>query len=207
LVLAPFTPFLAEELFLKLTGGELGESVHLLDWPKVGAVNEAVLSEMAEVRELINIGLSQRAANSLKVRQPLASAKLLSSTELSQELESIVLEELNVKSTSVEARKDRKPLAVELDLNVTPELKREGMMREVIRNVQSARKAAGLQVDDRIHLCLQTDSKELQQAIEEHADTITSETLATGLVDAPQGQFSQTAKVEGQELSVSLSKA
>ena len=36
LVMAPFTPFLAEELFLKLTGGELGESVHLLDWPKPG---------------------------------------------------------------------------------------------------------------------------------------------------------------------------
>ena len=79
-------------------------------------------------------------------------------------------------------------------------------MREVVRNVQQARKAAGLQVDDRIVLCLVTEAKELGQAIEEYAGQITSETLATGLVDAAQGQYATEATVEGQALQISLSK-
>lgn len=207
LVMAPFTPFLAEELFLKLTGGELGESVHLLDWPKPGEINDTSLHEMAEVRELINIGLSQRAANALKVRQPLASVRLLSSIDISGEMESIILEELNVKSLSIEAEKGRKQLAAELDTDVTPDLKREGMVREVIRNVQQARKAAGLQVDDRISLQLASEAAELSQAIQEHKQTILDETLAVGLVDVAQDQFATSAKVEGEELNISLSKA
>jgi hypothetical protein len=73
--------------------------------------------------------------------------------------------------------------------------------------VQQARKAAGLQVDDRIVLCLTTGASELRQAIEEYAAQIASETLSTGLVDAVQGQYAASAKIEGQELEISLSKA
>src|SRR6185437_13378344 len=68
MVLAPFVPFLAEELYQKLTGGE---SVHLLDWPKAGRVDDLALERMAYVRNVINEGLSQRAAGGIKVRQPL----------------------------------------------------------------------------------------------------------------------------------------
>src|SRR5439155_11081027 len=68
LVLAPFTPFMAEELFRSLTGRE---SVHLCDWPGDGQVNGLILKEMAEVRELITQGLAQRAEAGIKVRQPL----------------------------------------------------------------------------------------------------------------------------------------
>jgi isoleucyl-tRNA synthetase len=209
LIMAPFTPFLAEELFLKLTGGELGESVHLLDWPKVGTVNEASLSDMAEVRELINIGLSHRAAQGLKVRQPLKGAKLLSSIDLSAELQSIVSEELNLKSCSVVAEKGRKVIAVELDTDLTPELRAEGQMREVIRFVQSARKKAGLNVDDRIELSLSTNAQELTEAIGAHTDTIKAETLARGLEIAQNAnhKHQETVKIDGAELRIGLQKA
>jgi isoleucyl-tRNA synthetase len=213
LVIAPFTPFLAEELFLKLTGGELGESVHLLDWPKAGTVDEATLSNMKTLREVINQGLSQRAEAKIKARQPLAGVSLSGQAlEFLQHgnpqaefYNQILSEELNVKH--VELKVSDEPVTARIDTNLTDELKREGMMREVVRNVQQARKAAGLEVDDRIHLCLQTDSKELARAIEEHQDTIMAETLSLGLVDAPQGQFITETKVEEQVLRLSLSKA
>jgi isoleucyl-tRNA synthetase len=213
LVVAPFTPFLAEELFLKLTGGELGESVHLMDWPKAGAVDEATLSNMKTLREAINQGLSQRAEAKIKVRQPLARVNLkgkgleflASDAPQAAFYTQILTDELNVKQVELEVSEVQ--VEARIDTALTDELKREGMMREVVRNVQQARKAAGLEVDDRIHLCLQSDSKELTRAIEEHQDTIMAETLSLGLVDAPQDQFITETQVEGQVLRLSLSKA
>ena len=70
-ILAPFTPFLAEELYHNLTGDD--ESIHLKDWLPAGEIDEQIVAEMAEVREYINEGLSLRAKAGLKVRQPLAS--------------------------------------------------------------------------------------------------------------------------------------
>lgn len=210
LVMAPFTPFLAEELFLKLTGGELGESVHLLDWPTPGEVNEAVLADMAKTRRVVEQGLGLRmlrdeTQESVKVRQPLSSLDY-TGRKLADYYEEIIAEEVNVKQvTNSDVEAD--PFVVSVDKTLTPELKREGMMREIIRNVQQARKTAGLQVDDRIVLCLTTEAADLKQAIEEYGTLIANETLATGLVDVPQDQYATSAKVEGEELQISLSKA
>jgi isoleucyl-tRNA synthetase len=209
LVMAPFTPFLAEELFLKLTGGELGESVHLLDWPKPGEVNETVLEKMNFVREVINEGLSERAASRLKVRQPLQRVVVTSETGLAESLDEtyleIVREELNVKEVMLDKGNAKR---VTLDTTLTPELLREGMMREIVRNVQQARKEAGLQVDDRIHLGLSTDVTELAQAIAEHEQTIAEETLAKSIDKKAAGQAYETSvKVEGHQLQIQVAKA
>ncbi len=222
MIMAPFTPFLAEELYQKLTGGE---SVHLLDWPESGQVNELVIGRMKVIRHLITVGLSLRAEQGIKVRQPLASVLLKGDyTDFSPELLEIVRDELNVKEVTVSSTKDRvdhsksvleniqagvldEYYRIKLDTKLTPELKREGMMREVVRNVQSARKAAGLNVDDRIALSLSTEDKELTKAIEEHAETIKQETLAKTLATKAEHNHTQTVKVEGAELTVSLEKA
>jgi len=214
-ILAPFTPFLADELFLKLTGGELGESVHLLDWPGAGESNKAVLDNMAVVREAINLGLSKRAVARLKVRQPLANVSLTGEgleflehdAPQAEFYASIILEELNVKQISLQPAKQA--LSVALDTEITEELRREGMMREVIRNVQQARKDAGLQVDDRIKLNLFSEDSELAEAIREHAETIQAETLATSLDQSDatvEAGYTTTAKVEGTSLAIALSK-
>ncbi len=202
-VMAPFTPFLAEELYQKLTGGE---SVHLRDWPKAGHVNELIVERMAFVREVINEGLSQRAAHGLKVRQPLRSISVAGLDERlgedSSELSPVILEELNVKEVR---RYDGE--GVVLETEVTPELKREGMMREVVRNVQNARKQAGLNVDDRIELSLSTTDEELHQAIREHHETIAAETLATSLEFDHTLAFEVSCAVDAAPLTVSLQKA
>jgi len=194
-VIAPFTPFLAEELYQKLTGGE---SVHLLDWPKAGRVNELVVQDMETVREYVNLGLSIRAKERTKVRQPLASVTIPSFGEF-VDFEDILTEELNVKEV-------KKGSELSLDLAITPELKREGLMREVIRHVQNARKNAGLNVDDHILLGLTTADVDLAKAINEYSDVIAAETLADKADDG-QYEHASTVKVEGVELQLSLQKA
>ena len=200
-ILAPFVPFLAEELFLKLTGGEMGESVHLLYWPEVGAIDETVLQEMADVREVINQGLSYRAANRLKVRQPLSSVSVPEQL-YHQAYDDIVTEELNVKSVA-----EAKASEVTLDTEVTPELKREGLMRELVRQVQAARKNAGLNVDDRIVLAITSEDDEVRRMLEEHAETIKAETLATGLNESTPEQYTISLEVDGFSVGIALAKA
>ncbi len=210
-ILAPFTPFLAEELYHNLTGDD--ESIHLKDWLAAGEINRAILRDMNALRAAVNDGLSKRAAEGIKVRQPLASAKLVStisentSDEVRRFLVDIARDELNVKSVEIttgselEAAESSAQPSVVYDFVITPELKREGLVREVIRHVQSARKKADLQVDDRIMLQLTTDNEQLRQAINEHAEVIAAETLATfGQGDA----YSTTATIEGAELQITL---
>ncbi len=195
-VLAPFTPFLAEELYQKLTGGE---SVHLLDWPETGHINELVVQDMAIVREYVNQGLSIRAKEGIKVRQPLGSVTVPTLGKFVN-FEDILKDELNVKQVL------KGEFA--LDLEITPALKHEGLAREVIRHVQNARKQAGLNVDDRIQLSLKTESDELQRAIYEHKNTIMLETLARNeLQPATEPMYETTVKIEGNELTISIAKA
>jgi isoleucyl-tRNA synthetase len=199
-VLAPFTPFLAEELYHKLTGDE--ESIHLKDWMSAGHIDEQIVEQMERLRDVINQGLSLRAKHGIKVRQPLASIRVPKDA-LSGHLQAseVIFDELNVKAVHANINDE-----VELDTEITPELKREGLMREVIRHVQSARKVAGLNVDDRIRLSLSSTDDELMTAINEHEDAIMAETLATEMLEQDLA-FSQTVNVDGVELVVSLEKA
>lgn len=194
-MLAPITPFLAEELYRKLTGDT--ESVHLKDWIVGGSVNQAVMDEMETVRDYVNQGLSLRAKAKLKVRQPLASVTVPALGK-SIEFEPILLDELNVKAVKIGE-------TVSIDEVLTDELKREGLMREVVRHVQAARKQAGLNVDDHIRLSLQSADEVLNEAIAEHQSIITAETLAD-VLEASTYAYEVVVQVEGSELTVSLEK-
>ena len=210
-ILAPFTPFLAEELYHNLTGD--AESIHLKDWLPAGEVNRAMLRDMNALRAAVNDGLSKRAAEGIKVRQPLASAKLVSTIsqntpeEVAQFLVDIARDELNVKSveavtgSELDIPEVSTQPSVVYDLNITPELKREGLMREIVRHVQSARKKAGLQVDDRIILQLTTNDDQLRQAINEHRATIAAETLASF---GESNSNRSKATIEGAEFDIAL---
>ena len=212
-MLAPFTPFLAEELHHNLTGDN--ESIHLKDWLPAGEIDNSMLRDMNALRTAVNDGLSKRASEGIKVRQPLASVKLVNTisqdtpAEVAQFLIDIAKDELNVKSVEIvtDSESESAQPSVVYDLTITPELKREGLMREIVRHVQSARKQAGLQIDDRIVLSISSDDSEISQAVDVFADVIKSETLAVELNSAASESEKYDAKIEGKLVEISLKKA
>lgn len=212
-MLAPFTPFLAEELYHNLTGDN--ESIHLKDWLPAGEIDSSMLRDMNALRTAVNDGLSKRASEGIKVRQPLASVKLINTisqdtpAEVAQFLIDIAKDELNVKSVEIVTDSESESVqpSVVYDLTITPELKREGLMREIVRHVQSARKQAGLQIDDRIVLSISSDDSEISQAVDAFADVIKSETLAVELNSAADESEKYDAKIEGKLVEISLKKA
>ena len=199
-LLAPWSPFVADKLWRELTAGmDVPVSVHLSDWPKaeVSSDQSILIGEMQGVRLIVSDSLAQRADAGIKVRQPLGL--LETPIEFSTDLMSIIAEEVNVKKIVKGAK-------LKLDLTITPELRREGMMRDVVRLVQAFRKQSGLAVEDRIELALRTDDAELAQAIKEHARTIAAETLASGILEQLETEHTMTAKLGDAVLTIALKK-
>lgn len=197
LILAPFVPFLSEELWSKMVGDG---SVHLKDWPEAGEIDEKILAEMAEIRGYVNEALALRAKNGVKIRQPLASVTVSKNGE-TFDFAPILMEELNVKEVKFGGEK------IAFDFELTDKLRAEGLSREIIRHIQASRKKAGLNVDDRILLNIQTDSDELKTAYNKFVQEICRETLAKEGEQNENYDFSQSVKIEGFEMEISLKKA
>jgi isoleucyl-tRNA synthetase len=192
--MAPFTPFLAEELWQNMMGGE---SVHLMDWPAAGKIDEVAIAKMADCRAIITEGLALRMDRNdeygqIKVRQPLSSLTY-GGEKLDEFYEQIIMEEINVKQVTHGTE-------VKLNKVLTPELKEEGFVRELIRFVQSARKNAGLNVDDRIKLFVSCDVPEA------YVETLKNEVLAVELGNDNYA-YDEVVKIDGENVTISLEKA
>jgi isoleucyl-tRNA synthetase len=94
--------------------------------------------------------------------------------------------------------------AVALNLELTEELRREGLAREVVHAVQNARKTAGLEVEDRIELTLGGDG-ELLAAARDFEDYVANEVLA--VVVRYDGDAGEAATIEGRRLGIALQRA
>jgi len=177
-LMAPFAPFIAEDVYIRMHG-EL-ESVHLDVWPVVdeSLIDETVLSNMQLARQVVTKALEQRAETKMSVRQPLASMVVTVPTgELSEEYQEVIKDEVNIKLISIE----KGELAVTLDTELTPELRREGLARDIIRKTNSLRKKAELTIDDRIELYVEATNEQVAKTLEEHRQTILAGTLASDL--------------------------
>ncbi|MBR2586768.1 isoleucine--tRNA ligase [Candidatus Saccharibacteria bacterium] len=195
-IMAPFTPFLSEELYQNMTGA--GNSIHLLDYPEAGTIDREVISLMSRTREIINEGLMLRMRKSdeeaqIKIRQPLASFTY-AGDRLTEFYETIIKDELNVKTV-------KNGPVTKLDKTLTKGLKDEGFARELIRLVQSARKKAGLQVDDRIKLSTSFDVPE------DFLDLVKQETLALEYSKDNNFEYDEIVKIDGVQGAISLEKA
>ena len=195
LILAPFVPFLAEELWQNMMGGE---SVHLQNWPKAGVIDEGVIKKMADCRKIITDGLALRMARDdgfgqIKVRQPLAKLTY-GGAKLDEFYEQIIAEEVNVKKVAHGKE-------LELDKKLTDGLRAEGFVRELIRFVQSARKKAGLNVDDRIKLSVSVEVPK------EHLEMLKNEVLATEFSQNGNYEYDEIVKIDGENVTLSLEKA
>ncbi|QQS61470.1 MAG: isoleucine--tRNA ligase [Candidatus Moraniibacteriota bacterium] len=146
-VMSPFTPFIAEEIYKNLANEE---SVHLVDFPVADEkLIDAELNEkMDNTRKIITEALQLRAKNGIKVRQPL-SELIITNYEMQEDFIEIMKEEVNVKNVVIKSGPENK---VELNIEITEELKMEGNAREIIRVIQEMRKEAGYEVDNRIRV-------------------------------------------------------
>lgn len=162
-IMAPFAPFATEDIWQKLKNAEDEESVHLADWPLYlleSKKENEILDKMSAIRDLVTEGLSLRQKNNLKVRQPLKSVTI-KLFNLEKEYLEILKDELNVKDVLVDEKINE---AILLDIEITPELKKEGDYREFLRGVQDLRKKEGLLPSDLVTFVIDT-SKEGQDLV------------------------------------------
>ena len=194
-LMAPFVPFMAESMYRNLSRGS---SVHLSDFPEAMPWHDPeVETSMARARQAVEAGLAARDAVRIKVRQPLASIAL-PGEPLPEDVAAIVREELNVKSITFGAPE------VSLDSEITEELRLEGLAREVVRAIQDRRKKMGLNVEDRIHTCIEADGL-LVRAVDKHADYIKNETLSITIEHGKgDGCEGEQMMLEGEQIWIGL---
>ena len=181
LVMAPVTPFYAEYLWQAVRNEDEAESVHLAKWPAEKEVDEEILADMEETRNLVTAALEARVKSGIKVRQPIAS---VSGPTLSTDLTEVVLDELNAK----EYRVFDGPVSI--DTTLTPELVAEGAVRELMRAVQGKRKQMKLEPQNEIIITIETN---------EAGENIVNnfKQLLTSTVGAEEIDFAET---EGEEV-------
>ncbi len=225
-LLAPFTPFLAEHIWLRVRGQGDSQSVHLSDWPRAGARNQnsnsknqkdgQLLEAMAAVRAIAAEALRQRAEAKIKIRQPLQKFKVQSFDKLriypepsrgakfnTPELLELLKDEVNVKEVVVDSKLK---VAVELDTHITEALREEGIVRELIRNIQDLRRDAGCKPQDRVLVWVSASgpqSAKTDQFVERWRATIEKE---SGLKDLMIGRDDKHAFAAERELELGGAK-
>jgi len=168
-VMAPFAPFTAEDIWLKLKTDSDKESVHLENWPtkpfKLFTFSKfdnqlKILEKMETVRVIITKGLELRQKAGMKIRQPLKSFSF-EAIDL-DEYHNIIKDELNVKEI-IHGE-------LMLDINITPALKAEGEYREFMRELQDQRKKLGLNPCDKMSMSIEAIYKKykIMPSLQEH---------------------------------------
>lgn len=144
-IMAPVMPFIAERVYQQIGGN--CESVHLDSWPEGGNIDQALLSDMKDVRDMVSLGLMKRTESKINVKQPLLSVTFKKSVD--KKYFDLICDELNVKEVIIDQSQESE---VVLDITITEELQQEGDVRKLIRVVQDLRKEKGLQPADEITL-------------------------------------------------------
>ena len=203
-LMAPFTPFLAEELYQNLVCSvfpEAPDSVHLADFPIADeTLIDGKLSEVTRLAmKVSNQGRAARAQAGIKVRQPLAAASttLIRTQSDLDRVKLQIMEELNVKDIIIRETPDEiaakaaqglYEVKVEaagstgIAIDIPPELAAEGMAREVVHRLQTMRRSAGFNIADHITTFYEGDTY-IRQVMEDWADYIRQETLSRQLAE------------------------
>jgi isoleucyl-tRNA synthetase len=216
-VIAPFMPFIAEQVWQKVTGNDFkdeNKSVHLELWPEHESMrtqehknirtwehgNMDIINDMEKVRKIVELGLSKRDEASIKVRQPLSQLRI-KNYGLKEEYIDLVKDELNIKEAiSEEGDGD---ISVELDTEISPELELEGIKREIVRSINVIRKEKELSIGDRVLIYYQSPSEKNNKAIEDYKDEIIKETLADDIL---KGETEKDLKINGEPFSLGVKK-
>jgi isoleucyl-tRNA synthetase len=211
-IMAPFMPFISEDLWQKISGYNFSDSeksVHLEAWPSFTENDneEEKMEAMSEVRKIVELGLSERDNAGIKVRQILNKAIVLAKDLKivnQKDYLDLIIEEVNVKS--VEVKEGAEELKVEIDTEITPELKLEGGKRELIRFINLMRKDLNLSIGDLAITLIESDGVFVKNIIETFFEDIKKETLSSdlkmGLIEGD--LIIKEFKIDGEIVKISL---
>ncbi len=207
--IAPFMPFVAENLWQKLSAYDFKDknaSVHLETWPQaLGIQGNEVLENMSLARRIVEVGLAKRDEAGIKIRQMLAKATVKVVTDLTEDYQSLIKDELNIQFLEFAGKAEN--LEVELDTEITSELKMEGLKRELIRSINMLRKEAGLSLGDMVVVNIVSQSAEISETIKKLGADISKETLSKSLtlVDSlSEANHAKEIKIDGEIVIISL---
>jgi isoleucyl-tRNA synthetase len=226
-LLAPLTPFVAEELYQNLVkpfDKDAPESIHLTDYPQadLSLVDEKLSTAVNLVVKITSLGRAARAKSNLKVRQPLAKVLVKVRTEAEraslEQMATQVLDELNVKELSVveSLPVEKHPdwpvveeggLMVMVDTDISQELADEGLARELVHRLQTMRKQAGFDIADYIETYYE-GGPSVQRVMEKFAHYVKQETLSRKLVEGkpPEGAYSKSQVIDGNKVNLAVRK-
>ncbi len=170
-VLAPIIPFLTEDIYKNLTGVD---SVHLTNWPKsdVTKIDKKLEDNMQFAMNLASEIHAFRKSANLKVRIPFKSLNYEAPDELDSAVVQIVLDETNVQRLTFAGQS--KIIKITGDTSIKNQDLAAGQAREIIRNIQIARKDAGCDLAEKITVKLSDWPKEFESEIKK-------QTLASSL--------------------------
>jgi isoleucyl-tRNA synthetase len=203
-ILAPFLPFLSEFVYQKIQNLNFKSpiSVHLEKWPKVNEnlIDKKLERKMEKVREIVSLALAERQKAKIKVRQPLNELQIKNYwLKKEPELLELIKDEVNVKKISFGKE-------FKLDTKITPELREEGVIREIIRHIQEMRKETGLKPKDKIFVGY-SGSEEVLRILERNKESILKEARILDL-KKKEGKFDleRKVKVDDEEIILAIKR-
>ncbi|MFA5124924.1 MAG: class I tRNA ligase family protein [Patescibacteria group bacterium] len=214
-IMAPFTPFVAEYVYKQIGGDK--ESVHLETWPQIAeefygskeaaAFSDKLKEQMSLAATIEEMGLSARAEAKIKIRQPLSKATVfglsLAEEEYKGQLMDLIKNKLNIKNLEFAGGTEIK---LELDTDLTDELKTEGAWRELVRTINTLRKDAGLTIKERIKLSWQSEGSIVKRvfAAGDLAEELKKATLAQELIEADSD--AKAVNINGEKVKIKIEK-
>ena len=185
-LLAPFIPFITEEIYRKLIEKkkESFDSVHLCSWPRSYKrfLNPQLEKIMSQTRELVRLALNIRTESRIKVRQPLARLKIKRFPKYSeinqQDFLNLIRDEVNVKEVVID-RKIKE--ALWLDTKITSQLWQEGVNRELVRQIQDMRRQLDYKPNKKVILYFQSSDK-ISKIIDKYRDNFKQAAKLSSLI-------------------------
>ncbi len=222
-IFAPIVPFIADYIYQELRKGAPTvltlESVHLELYPEVNALTtaeEKALTTMEFTREVASLGQNIRVEKALALKQPLQKVMYQADKKLEQEYLDLIAEELNVQSVEMVevmpesttiVTKSEKDVTIGLETEITPELAEMGLLREISRAVQAARKNANLAIGQRAKLEVYSEEKKLNEMINKYQEKLATTTFLSEvsiLATSPEGAGFTTVEVGAEKTPLQL---
>jgi isoleucyl-tRNA synthetase len=230
-LLAPFTPFVAEEMYRNLVvsvAKDTPESVHLTDFPVAdeSKIDRDLSEDVRLAMKISSLNRANRAKKGIKVRQPLSESYVINSPQMKRALENeaikqSVLDEINVKYIKLATTDELAAMATNPDYvvddvsvastalytKISPELLAEGLAREIVHRLQTMRRTAGFEIADYITTFYQGDEY-IRQVMTDFADYLKQETLSRQLREGSpaEGAYTETLKLAGHTIVLGVKK-